>query len=86
MTNEIDRIIATLNQQKGELIGVHSMMAALARVLAPTDLSRLLAEFDTEVAHARSTLSYSPVPEEVIEGFEGYVTMWSLIRGKPSQP
>ena len=84
MTDEIDRITATLNHQKGELIGVHSMMAAFARTLPPTDLARLLAEFDTEVAHARSTLAYSPVPDEVIAGFEGYVTMWSLIRGKPS--
>ncbi len=85
MKDEIERITAALNNQKGELIGVHSMMAALVRVLSPADLARVLGEFDTEVAHARSTLAYSPVPEEVIAGFEGYVTMWRLIRGKPSQ-
>lgn len=85
MTIEIDRIIATLNHQKGELIGLNAMLAALARTLPHDKLARLLNEFDTEIAHARSTLAYSPVPEEVISGLEQFVTSWNAIRAEPNQ-
>jgi hypothetical protein len=85
MTDVIDKIIATMNAQKGELIGVHAMLAAVARSLPQTQLRVLLDEFDTEVAVARSTLAYSPVPEEVISGLENYVKMWNVIRNEPNQ-
>ncbi|MBL7231089.1 MULTISPECIES: hypothetical protein [Pseudomonas] len=85
MTELTDKIIATMNSQKGELIGVHAMLAAIARSLPQTQLQVLLDEFDTEVAVARSTLAYSPVPEEVISGLENYVQMWNAIRLEPNQ-
>lgn len=85
MTEIVDKIIATLNAQKGELIGVHAMLAAIARSLPATQLRVLLDEFDTELAVARSTLAYSPVPEEVISGLENYVQMWNAIRTEPNQ-
>lgn len=85
MTDAIDKIIATINAQKGELIGVHSMLAAIARSLPQTQLQVLLDEFDTELGVARSTLAYAPVPEEVISGLENYVTMWNEIRLEPNQ-
>lgn len=84
MTDVIDKIISKLNEQKGELIGVHAMLASIARSLPPQQLAALLQEFDTELAVARSTLAYSPVPEEVISGLERYVQMWNAIRTEPN--
>ncbi|MGP5464955.1 hypothetical protein ACTXNP_01135 [Pseudomonas helleri] len=84
MTELTDKIIATLNSQKGELIGVHAMLAAIARSLPQSQLQVLLEEFDTEIDVARSTLSYSPVPEEIIAGLENYVEMWNAIRLEPN--
>ncbi|WP_426248428.1 hypothetical protein [Pseudomonas sp. TWR3-1-1] len=85
MTDITDKIIATINAQKGELLGVHAMLSAIARSLPQTQLQVLLEEFDTELDVARSTLAYSPVPEEVISGLENYVTMWNAIRLEPNQ-
>ena len=84
MTELTDKIIATMNAQKGELLGVHAMLAALARTLSPGQLARLLEEFDTEIAVARSTLAYAPIPEEVISGLENYVKMWNALRSEPN--
>ena len=84
MNDAIDKIITKLNEQKGELIGVNAMLAAMARTLPPHQLEQLLQEFDTELAVARSTLAYSPVPEEVIGGLENYVQMWNSIRVEPN--
>lgn len=85
MTDVIDKIIATMNSQKGELIGVHAMLAAIARSMPQPQLQVLLDEFDTELDVARSTLAYSSVPEEVIAGLENYVKMWNAIRLEPNQ-
>lgn len=85
MTDAIEKIVATINTQKGELIGVHAMLSAMARSLPLEHLDRLLDEFDTEIAVARSTLSYAPIPDEVITGLENYVQMWNAIRIHPNQ-
>lgn len=84
MTDVIEKIVSKLNEQKGELLGVHAMLAAVARSLPQSQLAVLLEEFDTEIAVARSTLAYSPVPEEVISGLENYVQMWNAIRIEPN--
>ncbi|WP_153895057.1 hypothetical protein [Pseudomonas aeruginosa] len=84
MTDVIEKIVSKLNEQKGELLGVHAMLAAVARSLPQSQLEILLDEFDTEIAVARSTLAYSPVPEEVISGLENYVQMWNAIRIEPN--
>lgn len=84
MTDVIDKMIATMNAQKGELIGVQAMLAAMARALPQEQLAKVLDEFDTELAVARSTLAYSPVPDEVISGLESYVEMWNVIRTEPN--
>ncbi|WP_314408879.1 hypothetical protein [Pseudomonas kuykendallii] len=80
MKDEIDRITAILNHQKGELIGVNAMLAALARTLPPPDRERLFQAFDTEVQHAHSNLSYSQVPDEVLQGVENYSGYWQALR------
>ncbi|MFO3795746.1 MAG: hypothetical protein ACK8QZ_00445 [Anaerolineales bacterium] len=85
MTELTDKIIATMNAQKGELIGINAMLASIVRVLPGDQLEQVLEEFDTELAVARSTLAYSSVPEEVISGLESYVQMWNVIRVKPNQ-
>lgn len=85
MTDVIDKIIATMNAQKGELMGVQAMLMSIVRSLPQTQLQVLLDEFDIELAVARSTLAYSPVPEEVISGLEGYVQMWNVVRTEPNQ-
>ena len=85
MTDVTDRIIATMNQQKGELIGISALLAAMARSLPQEQLARLLAEFDTEIAFARSHVNNSPVPDEVIAGLENYVKMWNAIRVEPNR-
>lgn len=84
MTDVTEKIIATLNEQKGELIGINAMLAAMARSLPQEHLERLLAEFDTELAFARSHINNSPVPDEVISGLENYVKMWNAIRVEPN--
>lgn len=80
MSEISEKIIATLNEQKGEMVGINAMLAAMARSLPQEHLARLLAEFDTELAYARSHLGNSPVPDEVISGLENYVKMWNAIR------
>lgn len=85
MTEVQNKIIATMNAQKGELLGINAMLAAMARSLPHDQLETLLAEFDTEIAIARSALAYSPVPEEVIAGLENYVQMWNTVRTEPNQ-
>lgn len=84
MTDAIEKIVSKLNEQKGELIGVHAMLSAFARSLPQSQLATLLREFDTEIAVARSTLAYAPIPEEVISGLENYVRMWNAIRVEPN--
>jgi len=84
MTDEIDKIIAKMNEQKGELIGINAMLAAVARSLPQQHLAKLLSEFDNEIAFARSHVSNSPVPDEVIAGLENYVKMWNAIRNEPN--
>lgn len=84
MTDVIDKIIDTMNAQKGELIGINTMLTAIARSLPPEHLARLLAEFDNELQYARSHLNNSPIPDEVISGLENYVKMWNALRTKPN--
>lgn len=85
MTDATDKIIAKLNEQKGELIGINAMLVAMARSLPQEHLARLLAEFDTELAFARSHVNNAPVPDEVISGLENYVQMWNAIRNEPNR-
>jgi hypothetical protein len=85
MTAETDDIIARLNEQRGELIGMNAMMVSIARSLPHAQLARLLAEFDTEIAFARSHVNNSPIPDEVISGLENYVKTWNMIRTEPNQ-
>lgn len=84
MNDATDKIIATMHEQKGELIGINAMLAAMARSLPQEQLAKLLSEFDTEIAFARSHVNNSPVPDEVISGLENYVKMWNTIRNNPN--
>jgi hypothetical protein len=84
MTDLTDKIIAKMNEQKGELIGISAMLVAMARSLPQEHLARLLEEFDTEIEFARSHVNNSPVPDEVIAGLENYVKMWNAIRNEPN--
>jgi hypothetical protein len=43
------------------------------------------AQFDTEIAFARSHVNNSPIPDEVISGLENYVKTWNMIRTEPNQ-
>lgn len=85
MTDITDKIIAKMNEQKGELIGINALLAAMARSLPQEHLARLLEEFDTEIEFARSHVNNSPVPDEVIAGLENYVGMWNAIRNEPNR-
>ncbi len=84
MTDVIDKIIDTMNTQKGELMGINTMLTAFARSLPPEHLGRLLAEFDNELQYVRSHLNNSPIPDEVISGLENYVKMWNALRSEPN--
>ncbi|MEN5029122.1 hypothetical protein [Pseudomonas sp. Ps21-P2] len=85
MTDITEKIIAKMNEQKGELIGINAMLAAMARSLPQEHLAKLLEEFDTEIEFARSHVNNSPVPDEVIAGLENYVKMWNVIRNEPNR-
>ncbi len=85
MTDEIDKIVATINAQKGELMGINAFLMAMARSPTPAELGRVLDGFDNEIAHMRSFLAYSQLPDEVIGGLEGYVKTWNAIRTRPNQ-
>jgi len=85
MTDVADIIIAKLNEQKGELIATQALLLGVLRSL-PLDLrADALREFDVEIATARSTLAYLPIPDEVINGLENYVKALNHLRISPNQ-
>lgn len=85
MTDVTDKIIAKLNEQKGELLATQALLLGVLRSL-PRDLrANAIHEFDLEIATARSTLAYSPVPDEVINGLENYVKALNHIRFSQNQ-
>ncbi len=77
MTDEFDKMVATINLQKGEIVGINTMLLAMAKCLPPALLSRLLDEFNRELEIAKSDLSYRAIPDEVISGLEDYGQMWN---------
>lgn len=85
MTDVNEKIIAKLNEQKGELIATQALLLGVLRSL-PLDLrAEALREFDVEIATARSTLAYLPIPDEVINGLENYVKALNHLRLSPNQ-
>lgn len=84
MTEEVDKLVAKLNQQKGEIIGINAMFLAITRRMPPGALAQLLRDFDSELEHAKSNLSYQPIPDEVISGLDLYGQMLKrFLSGKP---
>ncbi|WP_458718304.1 hypothetical protein [Pseudomonas gregormendelii] len=85
MTDPIEQVINKLNEQKGEVIATQALLLGILRAL-PIDLrAEAIREFDVEIATARSTLAYLPIPEEVISGLENYVRALNHIRMSPNQ-
>ncbi|WP_313285205.1 hypothetical protein [Pseudomonas sp.] len=85
MTDVTDKIIDKLNEQKGEIIATQALLLGVLRSL-PLDLrADAIREFDVEIATARLTLAYLPVPDEVISGLENYVKALNHIRVSPNQ-
>lgn len=85
MTDVSEKIIAKLNEQKGEIIATQALLLGVLRSL-PVDLrAEAIREFDVEIATARSTLAYLPVPDEVINGLENYVKALNHIRISPNR-
>ncbi|MBN3966288.1 hypothetical protein IMW75_13505 [Pseudomonas gregormendelii] len=85
MTDVTDKIIAKLNEQKGEIIATQALLLGMLRSLPAEVRTDAIREFDVEIATARSTLSYLPVPDEVINGLENYVKALNHIRVSPNQ-
>ena len=84
MTPLEEGIIQKLNQQKGESMGLQAMVVAILRSLPAEQRAQVLQEFDTEIRHARDVLAYSAVPDEVIQGLDGYVSTMNQIRVLPN--
>ncbi|MEQ7920222.1 hypothetical protein ABQX22_13590 [Xanthomonas sp. WHRI 1810A] len=80
MTEKIEELVVRLHQQKGEIVGINTMLTAMARCLPPVLLARLLNEFEQELKHAKSELSYQAIPDEVISGLDDYGRMWEGFR------
>lgn len=85
MTDENEKIIAKLNEQKGEMIATQALLLGVLRSLPHNLRAEAIREFDVEIASARSTLAYLPVPDEVINGLENYVKALNHIRVSPNQ-
>ncbi|WP_024691608.1 hypothetical protein [Pseudomonas tremae] len=84
MTDPTEKIIDKLNGQKGELLATQALLGVL-RSLPLEVRAEAIREFDIEIATARSTLAYLPVPDEVINGLENYVKALNHIRVSPNQ-
>lgn len=85
MTPATEKMIATMNAQKGELVGVQCTLVALVRSLPREQQEAFFGELEIEIEHARSTLLNSPVPDEVIGGLESFVKGWNHLRDASSQ-
>lgn len=85
MTDVTDKIIDKLNEQKGEIIATQALLLGVLRALPIELRAEAIREFDIEIATARSTLAYMPVPDEVINGLENYVKALNHIRVSPNQ-
>ncbi|WP_200868640.1 hypothetical protein [Pseudomonas syringae] len=85
MTDLTEKIIDKLNEQKGELLATQALLLGVLRSLPLDVRAEAIREFDIEIATARSTLAYSPVPDEVINGLESYVKALNHIRLSQNQ-
>ncbi|WP_122572385.1 hypothetical protein [Pseudomonas viridiflava] len=85
MTNPTEKIIDKLNEQKGELLATQALLLGVLRSLPLEVRAEAIREFDIEIATARSTLAYLPVPDEVINGLENYVKALNHIRVSQNQ-
>jgi hypothetical protein len=73
MSDEIDRIIQTINEQKGEMLAHNCLIISLLRAFPLDHRSVALREFDTECDIARTVLLNSSVPEVLLKSFENHV-------------
>jgi hypothetical protein len=84
MRDEIDQLIETVNQQKGELLAVRCLINGVLRSLPLDQRTTARAEFDAECEAARTWLLNSSAPEELLKSFESHVAgqndLWILKR------
>ena len=79
----IDRIIQTMNQQKGELLSHNCLILSLLRALPRDRQAAALQEFDTECNIARTVLLNSEAPDDVLQSFELHVSAVNGLRFQP---
>ena len=80
MADVIDRIIETINQQKGELLAHNCLVIGLLRGMPLDHRADALREFDTECDVARNVLLNSSVPDVVLKSFEENVSAINELR------
>ncbi len=73
----LDDAIELICQLKGMCMAQDTVMAALIRVLPPTDLQRLASELSAEQEAARTMLLGAQVSEHTIDAFERDALTWS---------
>lgn len=69
---EFEALTKTVNQQKGELLYLHAVNAALVRAL-PKDIQAATVQHLSETVDGmRQHLLFSDVPEEVVNSFDHF--------------
>ena len=78
--DEIDGIIKTINEHKGELLAKSCLLRSIVRALALEQRAKFLEEFDIERDHARVVLLNSRVPEDVVASFDLHIAAFNDLR------
>jgi len=78
--DDIDRIGKAINEQKGTITAVLSLLTSIVRALPIDQQAKALAAFDTECEVARTVLLNSQAPDDVLNGFDLLVKALDSIR------
>jgi hypothetical protein len=77
-----ERVLEVIEQQKGELIFLRALTAALFRAMGTDAQARALHEFDEECKAARDQLLHM-APDSILDSFELHVKSWNDLRTSP---
>lgn len=68
--DDIDRIGKVINEQKGTITAMLTLLTSIVRALPIDQQAKALAEFDTDCEIARTVMLNSQTPDDVLSGFD----------------
>ena len=78
--DDIDRIIKTINEQKGEMMAMQCLLASVFRALPADRQALAFAKYDKDVEIARTVLLNSHAPDAVHASFDRAVDALNELR------